>query len=241
MHRRLTPARYSNLAIREHLVSQYLLGTLSLKTRRRLESLIANDTTWYELIMQWRSHLSGLETMTSDKPPSRVWRNIEATLGKPDKAYFWHRWLGEKWPSLSLACALLLFLLSSTMLFMNESKIVSPSYIAVMSSAEKNDYFVLMAYKGDKPGESSMRLKFNTRHHLADTNMEMAMLWAKDKDTGKITLLGRFAELQTSKLLTPTEWNTVKNSGEIFITANNNLESDVLFKGTCIELSASPT
>lgn len=68
MHRRLTPVRYSNPTIREHLVSQYLLGTLSLKTRRRLEFLMAQDIAWYELVIQWHSHLSGLEPMISEPP-----------------------------------------------------------------------------------------------------------------------------------------------------------------------------
>lgn len=243
MYRRLTPARYSNPVIREHLVSQYLLGTLSLKTRRRLESLMANDITWYELVIQWHSHLSGLEPMTSEKPPAWVWGNIDATLGKQEKGHLWRRWWGKRIPTFSLACAALLFLVSGLMLFMSEPQITTPSYIAVMSSAEKSDSFVLMAFKGDKPGKSSMRLKWNARHHLSNANMETAMLWAKDKDTGQMTLLGHFTHLQgpQPKLLTPNEWNSVKNSSELFITANNNPKSEILFKGICIELSASPT
>ena len=87
-----------------------------------------------------------------------------------------------------------------------------------------------------------MRLKWNARRHLSGANMETAMLWAKDKDTGQLTLLGRFANLQgpQPKLLTQNEWRSVKNSSELFITANNSHDSTVLFKGICIELSASP-
>lgn len=247
MYECLTPARYSNLAIREHLVSQYLLGTLSLKTRRRLEFLMANDITWYELVIQWNSRLSGLEPMTSEKPPAWVWGNINATLGKQTKGCLWGKWWGKWWGkrilTFSLACAALLFLLFGSMLFMPEPQIATPSYISVMSSAEKSDFFVLMAFKGDRPGKSSMRLKWNARHHLFDVNMDTAMLWAKDKDTGQLTLLGHFTQLQNfqTKSLTPNEWNAVKNSSEIFITANKNPKSEMLFKGVCIELSVSPT
>lgn len=239
MHGYLTPARYRNLVIREHLVSQYLLGTLSGKTRKRLESLMAEDETWYELVMQWHSRLSGLEPMTSDKPPSWVWKNIQTTLGKPVKPGLWVLLWQRKWPTLSLACGVLLLLFSSTMLFVAKPQVAMPSYIAVMSSAEKADHFVLMAYKGGKPGESSIRLKWNARHRSTETEMETAMLWARNKDTGQTVLLGRFTDLTVPKLLTPTEWNTVKNSSELFITANNNPDSKVLFKGSCIELSAS--
>lgn len=243
MYERLTPARYSNSAIREHLVSQYLLGTLSLKTRKRLESLMANDTTWYELVIQWDLRLSGFKPLTSESPPSWVWQNINATLGKQRKGRFWGKWWGKRILTFSLACAALLFLAFGSMLFMLEHKIATPSYIVVMSSAEKRDFFVLMAFKGERPGKSSMRLKWNARHHLSDANMETAMLWAKDKDSGQLTVLGHFTQLQDSqtKSLTPNEWNAVKNSSEIFITANNNPKSEMLFKGVCIELSLSPT
>ncbi|CNE01938.1 hypothetical protein [Yersinia intermedia] len=239
MYGHLAPARYRNLVIREHLVSQYLLGTLSPKTRKRLESLMAEDESWYEVVMQWHSRLSGLGPMTSDKPPSWVWKNIQTTLGQPAKPVLWTGLWQRKWPTLSLTCAVLLLLFSSTMLFVAKPQIAMPSYIAVMSSAEETDHFVLMAYKGDKPGESSIRLKWNARHQSTDAGMETAMLWVRNKDTGQTVLLGRFTDLTVPKLLTPTEWNTVKNSSELFITANNNPESKVLFKGTCIELSAS--
>lgn len=239
MPRKLTPVRYSNPVIRDHLVSQYLLGTLTLKTRKRLEFLMAEDITWYALVMQWHSHLSGLEPMTSDTPPSWVWENIRSTLGKPEKLHFWQREGYRKWSPFSLAAAVLLLLLSGAMLFMTQPPLATPSYIAVMSSAEQNDYFVLMAYKGDKPGKSTMSLKWNTRRQPTNTPMETAMLWATDKDTGVKVLLGRLSDLQTPKLLTPKEWNTVKNSSELFITENNDPQSKILFKGTCIELSIS--
>lgn len=242
MHGQLTPARYSNMIIREHLVSQYLLGTLSLRTKRRLESLMANDDSWYELVTQWHSRLSGLEPMTSDKPPSWVWKNIKNVLDKPEKLSFWQRFWSinvwqRKWLTLSLACTALLFVFSSTMLFITDPKIAPPSYIAVMSSAEKNDLFVLMAYKGDKPGGSSLRLEWNSRLQQKDNEQETPMLWARNKDTGQVALLARFSDLKTPQLLTPTEWNMIKQSSELFITANNNPESKVLFRGRCIELS----
>jgi hypothetical protein len=202
---------------------------------------MAKDITWYALVIEWHSHISGLLPMTSELPPSWVWDNIEAALGQQEKVHFFGRWWGKIWTTFSLSCAALLFLLSSVPLFMTEPKIATPSYIAVMSSAEKSDYFyfVLMAYKGDRPGNSSVHLKWSTRRHLSGTHMETAMLWARDKDTGQMTLLGRFSNLQGSqpKLLTPNEWNSVKNSSELFVTANNNPESKVLFKGLCLELS----
>ncbi|MFZ1872131.1 MAG: hypothetical protein WAU54_04975, partial [Chania sp.] len=76
---------------------------------------MANDISWYELVIQWHSHLSGLESIISEKPPSWVWGNIEVSLGKQEKVHFWQRGWGKIWPSFSLACAALLFLLSSLM------------------------------------------------------------------------------------------------------------------------------
>ena len=69
--------------------------------------------------------------------------------------------------------------------------------------------------------------------------MGNAMIWAKNKVTGEISLLGRFDELQSTRLLTPTEWKMIKNSSELLITENSEPNSTLLFKGACIELLSS--
>lgn len=241
MHRCLTPDRYSNLTIREHLVTQYLLGTLSLKTRKRLESLIANDTTWYELIAKWHSHLSVLEPVTSDKPPPWVWKNITLVLDKQRETYFWKRWRSKKWSLLFPIGAMLLLLFSSLLLFITEPQIPTSSYIAVMSSTGQNNSLVLIAYKANSTKKPSIQLECNAERHSPDTDMKTAMLWVKDKNNGQVTLLGHFTDFQTSKLLIPTEWDTIKNSSEVFITINNNPQSKILFKGICLELPVAPS
>lgn len=241
MYRRVTPARYGNPLIREHLVCQYLLGTLSLRARRRLESLMVQDSSWYELLGLWHGHLEGAIPVNAETPPSWVWDNIAAKLGHRQNVPVKTRWWQQKWPAFSLTAVVLLILLSSPLLLMTEPTLTNPSYLAVMSSAEQHDPFVLMAYQGDKPGKSSLRLQWNTRNHPSTAGMDTAMLWAKDKQTGQMTLLGRFSELQQPKLLTPTEWNALKNSSEVLVTLNKSPNSTVLFAGACLELSASPT
>lgn len=236
MYKRLIPIRYSNSVIRDHLVSQHVLGTLSTRVRKRLESLMRDDITWSELVMQWHSYLNGLEPMTLNKPPLWVWRNIETVINKEEKIPFHRRIWCNKGSLIPLACSILLFVFSSFILLINETKISTPSYVATMSSIEKNNYFVLMAYKGDKPGRSSLKLEWNSQFSPPKVNMASAMIWAKDRTTGQISLLGHFSELQSVRLLTPTEWQMIKNSGELFITENNDPSSKILFKGACIEL-----
>lgn len=239
MHGQLTPGRYKDPVIREHLVGQYLLGTLSRRTRHRLEALMSEDLTWYERVIPWHSQLSRLEKMTEETPPSRVWRNIAAVLNKENTAVTIHPENNGRWTPLLLACTAALFLISGILLMMTESRTHVPGYMAVMSSDVQTDAFVLMAYPGDKPGKSSMRLEWNVRSHPDVSGMQQAMLWAKDKDTGQAVLLGRFSDVKLSRLLTPSEWNTVKNSSELFITENNNPGSRILFRGACIALSSS--
>lgn len=76
--------RYQNSDLRNKLASEYVLGTQTLRVRRRLETLIQSDPSWWEHIEQWQNHLSGLNP-TSDlsmdttylrQPPKRVWRQI---------------------------------------------------------------------------------------------------------------------------------------------------------------------
>ncbi|MEQ5186181.1 hypothetical protein ABN222_16800 [Providencia alcalifaciens] len=239
MHKRLTPLRYSNPAIREHLVSQYVLGTLSTNARKRLESLMASDTSWAELVAQWHAYLYRLEPMAVDKPPSWVWKDIESVISKKEKIPFYHRVWQYKWSLIPWGCSLFLFVFSSVMLLQPTPQVATPSYIATMSSQERNDHFVLMAYKGDKPGKSRLQLEWNSQYPLPEGNLGNAMIWAKDKVTGEISLLGRFNELQSTRLLTPTEWKMIKNSSELLITENSEPNSTVLFKGACIELLSS--
>lgn len=239
MHGRLTPERYKNPVIREHLVSHYLLGTLSRKTRRRLEALMSEDLTWYERVIPWHSHLSRLEKMTEETPPSRVWRNIAAVLNKENAVVPGHPEKSSRWAPALLACTAALIFVSAILLMMAESKTRVPGYMAVMSSEEQTDAFVLMAYPGDLPGQSSMHLEWNARSHPDVSGMQHAMLWAKNRETGQAILLGRFNDVKLSRLLTPAQWNTVINSSELFITENNNPGSRVLFRGVCIALSSS--
>ncbi|UPS63000.1 hypothetical protein [Providencia rettgeri] len=236
MHQRLTPARYSHPVIRDHLVSQYVIGTLSRRVSKRLESIMATDVTWAELVMQWHSYLDELEPMTLDKPPSWVWRDIKMVIGQEKKKPFYHNLLRNKWSLIPLACSVFLFIFASMMLLMVEPQTSTPSYVATMSSADKNNYFILMAYKGNKPGKSSLKLEWNSQYPPLEADMEKAMIWAKNRTTGKISLLGHFNELQSVRLLTPTEWKMIKNSSELFITKNNDPNSLILFKGACIEL-----
>lgn len=241
MHGPVTPERYRSIALREHLVSQYCLGTLSLRTRKRLEALMAADMSWYEQVAQWHSRLDEVAPMVTDTPPAWVWTHIAATLDGPKqppaKAGFW----GKYRMRLSLAGVALVMLLSSPLFLITAPEIITPSYVAVMSSAGEKSPFVLLAYQGAKPGTSSMRLEWNARHSLSDGPDGLAMLWAKNKETGKVIPLGRVADVQKTKTLTPAEWQAVKTSSELFITVNNNPDSPVLFNGVCIELASSLT
>jgi len=170
-----------------------------------------------------------------------VWKNIESTLDKQTKPRGWKRVWSGWWSAAALTCVALLFLVSRSTLLTTEPKIMTPGYVAIMSSEEKNNYFVLMAYKGDKPGKSSLRLKWNANYKTPEDSMGKAMLWAKDKITGEMSLVGHFAALQTlnPQLLSPDEWKAIKNSSELLITVNGNPNSQILFRGTCVELSST--
>ena len=93
MSDRLTSRRYQNSELRDKLASEYVLGTQTPRVRRRLETLMQADPTWWEHVEQWQQHLSGLNPSTElessehglKRPPKRVWKNIAEKTFIPNR------------------------------------------------------------------------------------------------------------------------------------------------------------
>ncbi|HYM73228.1 MAG TPA: anti-sigma factor [Stellaceae bacterium] len=70
--------RYDNAELRERLAREYVLGTMPVRARRRLERLLATDASLAALVGEWAERFSSLDAATRDEtPPARVWRAIE--------------------------------------------------------------------------------------------------------------------------------------------------------------------
>jgi hypothetical protein len=111
------------------------------------------------------------------------------------------------------------------------------SYLAMMSSDRQPDHFALVAYQGDKPGRSSIRVQWNLNTKIDKATMSRAMVWMRDRNTGKLRLIASLAHIDHGHYMPPDEWQALKNSAELLVTANANPKSPVLYQGKCIELS----
>ncbi|MCR9279695.1 MAG: anti-sigma factor [Pseudomonadaceae bacterium] len=71
--------KYENPALLDQLASEYVLGTLSALARRRFERLMQHEPAAVAAVEKWQVELSDLTyLLPEEKPPARVWRDIEA-------------------------------------------------------------------------------------------------------------------------------------------------------------------
>lgn len=236
--------RYQNSDLRNKLASEYVLGTQTLRVRRRLETLIQSDPSWWEHIEQWQNHLSGLNP-TSDlsmdtthlrQPPKRVWRQIANgtfNLTQQRKGLRW--W----WLPMGMAMSLVVGVLIQPVLVpihqpLSVAQIRPVNYLAMMSSESQQNHFALVAYQGNKPGQSSIRLQLNLG--MEEVEFGKAVVWMRDKTTGELALIDSLQNISNIRYMSPTEWKLLKNSSELLVTANLDPNSTLLYRGDCIEL-----
>ncbi|MEZ8027502.1 hypothetical protein [Enterovibrio norvegicus] len=264
MPNRITAKRYASLEVRDRLAAQYVLGTLTPRVRRRLEQLIQQDPTWWESIAHWQKHFSGLTPSMDDlldeqgfsPAPKKVWEHISfalfpstqrdaPNLAKNQRSRLWPTWFTP----VGFACALMLGLFlrpivsTAPLIPTSEStqttsliSLVQPAaYFAMMSSNIGENQFALVAYKGTKPGESTIRLQRNLR----ETNLpsETAMVWMRDKASGKLQPIDTLRRINDTRVMSPTEWKVLKNSSELLVTETNDPSSTLLYRGDNVELS----
>ncbi|MGY3960339.1 hypothetical protein [Aeromonas popoffii] len=228
----MTPKRYRDPTLRERLAGEYVLGTLSPRVRARMNRLIARDPDWWQWIEQWQQHLDPLLQQPQPTPPlpRQIWHRIEQGISpKPRPNHLW-------WP-LAMAASLLLGVWLQVLLPWPSAPIQPARYLAMMSSADEEAPFVLVAYQGKRPGQSSIRLQQNLANPLnlpAD-----AMLWMRDSESQLLVPLAPLKEVMAGRLMSPTEWKQLKQSSELLVMVKGS--EHPLYRGHCIELGPWPT
>ncbi|MCG9682923.1 hypothetical protein L1D31_10090 [Vibrio sp. Isolate23] len=245
MSDRLTSRRYQNSELRDKLASEYVLGTQTPRVRRRLEALMLSDPTWWEHVEFWQQQLSGLSPSTVSgasehefkPPPKRVWKRIAAHTVSARSETKRIRWW---WLPTGMAMSLLVGVWLQPVLQHSSAPIevaqVRPvNYLAMMSSETEKNHFALVAYQGDKPGQSSLRMQRNLG--MDEVPMGQAMVWMREGETGKLILIDSLKNVEDVRYMSPAEWKTLKSSSELIVTASRDPQSDVLYRGRCVELS----
>ncbi|MFW7522817.1 hypothetical protein ACODM8_01580 [Vibrio ostreicida] len=245
MSNRVKVCRYQDPELRDRLASEYVLGTLTVRVKRRLEHLIHEDPSWWQHIEQWHQHLSdlspakerGREKHTLAEPPKRIWKNIAARTWDSRNA---HRTLRWWWLPTGMALSMVIGITIQPMIVppiqsVSVMQVRPASYLAMMSSPTKNNHFALVAYQGDKPGQSSIRLQRNLG--MENVSFDSAMVWMRDSLSGELTLIDSLENVKDVRFMSPKEWGALKNSSELLVTKNRDPSSQVLYRGRCVELS----
>lgn len=236
--------RYQNFELRDKLASEYVLGTQTSRVRRRLEVLMNADPSWWEHVEQWQQNLSSI-TPSSDlnassknlkRPPKRVWKRIvNSTFGFRKRKSNLGWWLPT---GMAFSLFVGMFIQSNLMNTpsgMNVTEVRPASYLAMMSSDTQKDHFALVAYQGDQPGQSSLRMQRNVSMDRISDNR--AMVWMRDGSTDELILIDSLKNVSDIRYMSPKEWQILKGSSELIVTANRDSDSEVLYRGRCLELS----
>jgi len=118
------------------LASQYALGTLSSRARRRLDRIARRDPVVAQALRDWELRLAALASAAPPvTPPPRVWDNIAARLGlvrAPEgpswTAFGW-------WRGLALASSLAAIVLAIALAALRPEP-PGPSFVAVLAGAD---------------------------------------------------------------------------------------------------------
>ena len=92
---------YRNPQLRDRLASEYALGTLHGRARKRFERLLRNDADLRRNVIQWQERLTPMaQAVAPVNPRKRVWRNIEKRFKhrEPEPAYSNRSISGVAWP-----------------------------------------------------------------------------------------------------------------------------------------------
>ncbi|SHH46342.1 anti-sigma factor domain-containing protein [Massilia sp. CF038] len=169
----------NNVALREKLAAEYVLGTLRGGARRRFEGWMFQDADLRNITAQWQQRLSPMaEFAGSVQPPKSVWTGIERRLNLKARATGWEYWIKENiafWRGLGIASSGLAALL----------------LVVVMNKApDDNSKIAYVATLNDDKAQAAMLVTADTRNHTLDmrliTNAQIAAdksleLWAVPK------------------------------------------------------------
>jgi anti-sigma-K factor RskA len=134
--------RYTDPTLRDMLASEYVLGTLRGRARRRFERLLAEDGNLRALVGRWEGKLNLLaDALPPVEPPKRIWEQIERSLwpGSP-RTSIWSSL--RLWRALALVSSTFALVLAAY-LGLRPAPEVAPEVLAVLTSQEQQAGWVV--------------------------------------------------------------------------------------------------
>ena len=125
------------------LASEYVVGTLPGRVRRRFEAYMAGDPAVEAIVRQWERGLTPLaERVAPVEPPARVWKAIESRIGgQPASGGAWSS-VGF-WRSFGLLTGGVASVLLAAFLYISTGARNEPTFVAVLTSADAEPRMVV--------------------------------------------------------------------------------------------------
>lgn len=188
---------YRNPQLRDRMASEYALGTLHGRARKRFERLLRDDADLRRNVIQWQERLTPMtQAVAPVNPRKRVWRNIEKriqTSGTRTSLFeSLNFWRGLAMVASSFAFGLLLFF------GMMPEQEAAPTYVAILADT-KNQPAMTVRYVQGK-GELEVRV-IQAADLAGDRSLE---LWTLPKNAAPQSL-GLIPASGTIKLIPPAQ------------------------------------
>ena len=197
--------KYRNEQLRDALASEYALGTLQGRARRRFERSLKDDPQLRALVTRWQDRLAPLDAAGQPiQPPARVWRTTQERIQTGR-----HR--GGLWSSLpfwrtvglaGIAGALTLALLLATL---PPTRHGPETMVVVMSDAEANPAMTV-SWPMQQRGQPRMRIRVMGHPEMASgTAWELWLLLGGEQKPVSLGLIGTEAmqELTVPRSVVP--------------------------------------
>jgi len=181
--------RYDDPQLLDSLAREYVLGTLSVRSRARFARVLSFSLIARRAVMTWERRLAPLAAAVRPvEPPESAWTGIEAALGmrtaRPRAAGLW--------PALAAALAIVAVLFGG-LYFGQQPSVERPAYVSVVTDAATGPVWLLQAFTEARALRVST---VNPRPAPANSSYELWML----PDGGNPVSLGLLPEMGAAQL-----------------------------------------
>lgn len=233
--------KYRNEQLREALASEYALGTLQGRARRRFERTLKDDPQLRALVNRWQDRLAPLDAVgQSVQPPGRVWHRIQERIqagqrrrGLWGSLPFW-RTIGLAGVAGALTLAVLLATLAPT-------RHGAETMVVVMSDAEANPAMTV-SWPMQARGQPRLRIRVMGHPEMATgTAWELWLLPGGEHKPVSLGLIGTepMQELTVPRSLVPMmdrAYGLAMSVEPAGGSPTGQPTGPVLYKGQCIPL-----
>lgn len=236
--------RYKNPELQDRLASNYVTGTLRGRARKRMESLMRDDSGLSYRVRQWENKLQSLHEYTPELSPKKNTLNsiLAAINGAADpmldslkkKLGFYKFFSG-----FALTCALVLAVMVWAPVGQPPSAAIN--YVAVMKDDNAQPTMVVTLTQTGRVLALDMLEK-----PVLERNQNL-QLWAISKVDGSISSLGVIdVEKRIEKSLTKPQWGLIKNAEYLMVSVEKvggaGLPSNrIVSKGLCVKVEGWKT